>query len=76
MAYWTMSERMGAAKTAGRVWVAPEGLPSAVAIETVGRVAIVVVGVGGEVEDQVFPSRALLWIFSLSEGCGSWEQKP
>jgi hypothetical protein len=37
-----MSERMGAEKTEGRGAVAPEALPSAVAMETVGRDAIVV----------------------------------
>jgi hypothetical protein len=33
---------MGEVKTVGRGWVAPEGLPSAVAMVTVGRDAIVV----------------------------------
>ena len=37
-----MSERIGAVKTAGRVYVAPLGLPSAVEMPTTGRVVIVV----------------------------------
>ena len=41
VAYWTISGRIGAVNTAGRGCVAPEGLPSAVAMETVGREAIV-----------------------------------
>jgi hypothetical protein len=40
---------MGAVKTAGRGAVAPVGLPSAEAIETVGRDAIVVDGEVGRV---------------------------
>jgi len=48
---------MGALKTEGRGWLAPEGLPSAVAIETVGREAIVAgweggLVVEGEVKDR------------------------
>lgn len=42
LSYWTMSGRIGARKTVGSGWVAPLGLPSAVAMETVGREAIVV----------------------------------
>lgn len=42
--YWTISGRMGEVKTAGRGWEAPLALPSAVAIVTVGRDAIVVDG--------------------------------
>lgn len=40
-------------KTAGRVAVAPLGLPSAVAMETVGRDAIFVVSTGVRVVDVV-----------------------
>jgi hypothetical protein len=50
--------------------VAPEGLPSAVAIETVGREAIVAGRCRGEVEDPISLSRGAsssVWIFSLSE---------
>jgi hypothetical protein len=39
-----MSGRIGLAKTAGMVWVAPVGAPSLPMIETVGREAIVNVG--------------------------------
>lgn len=57
---------MGEVKTAGRGWEAPLGLPSAVAIVTVGRDAIVVAVAGRcrrEVGDR---SRDILvWIFSL-----------
>lgn len=63
-----MSERMGALKTVGRGWEAPEALPSAVAIETVGREAIVV-GVVGEDEDRSFPVGFGPWSF-FAQNCG------
>ena len=40
--YWTMSGRIGALNTAGRVWVEPELLPSPPMIPTVGRLAILI----------------------------------
>ena len=65
---------MGAVKTAGKGRVAPLGLPSAVAIVTVGRDAIVVDGelvvvVVFGVEDRVSSSRCAGWNFRLV--CGS-----
>lgn len=41
-----MSGRIGLVKTAGMVWVAPVGAPSLPMIETVGREAILKVGLG------------------------------
>lgn len=58
----------------GKGWEAPEGLPSAVAIETVGREAIVAGRCRGEVEDSISSSwgaSGWVWIFSLSEEMGS-----
>ena len=68
---------MGAPKTVGRGWVAPEGLPSAVAMETVGREAIVVVDVDGEVEVRRFPQFGITCgIFRLLSCSGRGSRKP
>lgn len=53
-----MSGRIGLVKTAGMVWVAPVGAPSLPMMETVGREAILKVGLGPDEEiESVFSVR-------------------
>lgn len=58
----------------GRGWEAPEGLPAAVAIETVGREAIIAGRCRGEVEDPISLSRGASQLgvdfFRLVRKCG------
>ena len=61
---------MGEVKTAGRGWVAPVGLPSAAAIETVGRDAIVV-DVGVVVKTSGRRRRRVLKIHDCKDA-GGW----
>lgn len=72
--YWTISGRIGAENTVGRGWEAPEGLPAAVAIETVGREAIIAGRCRGEVEDPISLSRGASQLgvdfFRLVRKCG------